>query len=179
VVYGKSIDKGFWLYRDCSKSSILQFWPFEFHLLRPSKHEKAVRIERLPLPRPHLSGKPQGFKREYFSKKEVIKMSKFDDMEIISVYTLDQAIDDGVLVKLYDVRWLGKILPVVATSHLYNESSIDELQKIWEEFVSWKSHIEQTLPEEDRMFVTHLNDGQKIWVVEDDAAYTIMFPEDY
>lgn len=106
-------------------------------------------------------------------------MSKFDDMEIISVYALDQAIADGSLVRLYDVRWQGKTLPVVVTSHLYNESSVDELQKIWEEFVSWKSHIEQTLPEEDRMFVTHLNDGQKIWVVEDEAAYTIMFPEDY
>jgi hypothetical protein len=35
-----------------------------------------------------------------------------------------------------------------------------------------------TLPEEDRLFTTTMN-GDTVWVIEDDAAYTLMYPEDY
>jgi hypothetical protein len=34
------------------------------------------------------------------------------------------------------------------------------------------------LKEEDKMFVTEIGD-KRVWVVDDDSAYTIMFPEDY
>ncbi len=35
-----------------------------------------------------------------------------------------------------------------------------------------------TLPEEDQMFVTTM-DGEKVWLLEDGAAFTMLYPEDY
>ena len=35
-----------------------------------------------------------------------------------------------------------------------------------------------TLPEEEQMFHTTMN-GKKVWVIEDGAAFTLMYPEDY
>jgi len=34
------------------------------------------------------------------------------------------------------------------------------------------------LPEEEQLFVTTMN-GNKIWLIEDGAAFTMMYPEDY
>jgi hypothetical protein len=34
------------------------------------------------------------------------------------------------------------------------------------------------LPEEERTFVTKMN-LKKVWVIEDGAAFTMMYPEDY
>jgi hypothetical protein len=42
----------------------------------------------------------------------------------------------------------------------------------------WRKHTEPTLPEEERLFVTTMN-SQKVWVIEDGAAFTLMYPEDY
>ena len=36
----------------------------------------------------------------------------------------------------------------------------------------------ETLPEEEQMFVTKMS-GEKIWLLEDEAAFTMMYPEDY
>jgi hypothetical protein len=35
-----------------------------------------------------------------------------------------------------------------------------------------------TLPEEERPFSTSMN-SKKVWVIEDGAAFTLMYPEDY
>jgi len=35
-----------------------------------------------------------------------------------------------------------------------------------------------TLPEAEQLFSTTMND-KKVWVIEDGAAFTILFPEDY
>jgi len=35
-----------------------------------------------------------------------------------------------------------------------------------------------TLPEEEQMFVTKVND-ESIWVIEDGQAFTLLYPEDY
>ena len=99
---------------------------------------------------------------------------------VIYSYTLEQAIDDGVLVPLFQNRWSeltgGK--PLVATSHIMAEFSLAALQEVWNEYVHWRKEIEPTLAEEDRLFSTTMND-QKIWVLEDPQAFTILFPEDY
>jgi hypothetical protein len=103
-----------------------------------------------------------------------------DKINVISVYTLEQAIADGVLVEIFKNRW-GKLThgkPIVATSHLFAEVSLAALLEIWNEFVDWKRHTKPTLAEEDRLFATSMND-KKVWVIEDNAAYTLMYPEDY
>jgi len=104
----------------------------------------------------------------------------FKDAPVISIYTLQQAIDDGVLVEVFKNRWseLSAGKPIVATSHLFNEVSLAALLEIWNEFVHWNKHIRETLPEEEQMFATRMN-GKKIWLIEDGQAFTMMYPEDY
>jgi hypothetical protein len=105
-------------------------------------------------------------------------MCDFDNVEIIAAYPLSQALEDGVLVKLCDTRFGIEIKSLVATSHLLNEVGKDKVMKAWDEYVKWREEIMPRLNEEDQMFVTHV-DGKKIWVIEDGAAFTAMFPEDY
>lgn len=107
-------------------------------------------------------------------------MCKFEDTDIIASYPLEQAVEDGVLVELLKHRWpeLTGGKPIVATSHLFSEVSIAGLMEIWNEFVQWKKAVEPTLPEEERLFKTTMN-SETVWVIEDGAAFTLMYPEDY
>ena len=105
-------------------------------------------------------------------------------INVITVYPLEQAIADGVLVEIFKNRWgqLSGWKPIVATAHLFHDvsgaSPEAALIEIWNEFVDWKKMTEPTLPEEERLFVTTMDD-KKVWVIEDDTAYTLMYPEDY
>ena len=101
-------------------------------------------------------------------------MCDFEDTTIISSYTRDQAVDDGLLVEL--LSWNGK--PVMATTHVRDEFGLSELFGIWHEFRSWKERIEPTLKEEDKLFSVTKN-NKKVWVIEDTEAFTVMYPEDY
>ena len=103
-----------------------------------------------------------------------------DEATIISEYSLEQAIKDGVLVEVFKNRWqqLTHGKPIVATAHLFNEISLAGLLEIWNEYVEWQKNIMPTLAEEDQMFVTTMN-GEKVWLLEDDAAFTMLYPEDY
>jgi hypothetical protein len=107
-------------------------------------------------------------------------MNQFDDVEVISTYTLKQAVEDGVLVEIFKNRWaqLSGGKPIVASAHLFGEVSLAGLLEIWNEFVSWRTNVMPTLPEEHRLLTTTMN-GDTVWVIEDDAAYTLMYPEDY
>ena len=95
-------------------------------------------------------------------------------------YTLKQAIEDGLLIEIFKNRWqelsVGK--PIVATAHLFDEISLAGLLEIWNEYVQWVRNKRPTLPEEDQLFVTTMNDD-KIWVIEDSQSFTLMYPEDY
>jgi len=103
-----------------------------------------------------------------------------DDADVFSVYSLAQAIEDGVLVEVFKNRWqeLSRGKPIVATAHLFNEVSLAALLEIWNEYVAWRKNIMPTLPEEDQMFVTTMN-GDRVWLIEDGQAFTMMYPEDY
>ena len=100
--------------------------------------------------------------------------------EVIIEYSLDQAIADDVLVEVFKNRWkqLSGGKPIVATNHLSSEVSLAGLLEIWNEFVDWNKNVKDTLPEEEQLFVTTMN-GDKVWLIEDGAAYTLMYPEDY
>jgi hypothetical protein len=107
-------------------------------------------------------------------------MSIFDDADVISSYPLERAIEDGVLVEIFKYRWpaLSGGKPIVATAHLFHEISLAGLMEIWNEFVNWKQTVMPTLPEAEQLFHTTMN-GQTVWVIADDAAFTLMYPEDY
>ncbi len=102
-----------------------------------------------------------------------------DDTLVISTYTVEQAIADGVLAKIFENRWrqLSGGKPIVVTAHLVSEVSQAALVDIWNEFVDWKIHTEKTLPEEKRLFVTTVNE-REVWLTEDDQAFTMLYPED-
>jgi hypothetical protein len=114
------------------------------------------------------------------AKKEVNRMTLFDDADVIASYPLQQAIADGVLVEIFKDRWqqLSGGKPIVATSHLCEDISLAGLLEIWNAFVDWHKQIRPRLPEEQQQFSTTMN-NKKVWVVEDDAAFTLMYPEDY
>ena len=99
---------------------------------------------------------------------------------VIYAYSLQQAVEDGVLAEVFKDRWdaLSNGKPIVATSHIMENLSLAAVQEIWNEYVTWKRTVEPTLPEEERLFSTSMN-GTKVWVLEDGDAYTILYPEDY
>ena len=101
-------------------------------------------------------------------------------MNVIYSYTLEQAISDGVLVEVFKNRWneLTSGKPLVATAAICSEFTMAALVEIWNEYVQWSREVMPTLPEEDQLFSTEMN-SRKVWVLEDGAAFTILFPEDY
>ena len=101
-------------------------------------------------------------------------------MEVISSYTLQQALEDGVLVEVFKPLWqeLSGGKPIVATNHVFTSVSLAGLREIWNEYVDWRKHVMPTLPEEEQLFVTTMN-SEKIWILEDGAAHTMMYPDDY
>ena len=107
-----------------------------------------------------------------------------DDAQVISEYSLEQAIEDGVLVEVFSynikdfVEKYTNGKPVVATAHLFNQVSETDVTDLWNKYVDWRLNVMPTLPEEDRMFVADLN-GKKVWVDETDWQITMMYPEDY
>jgi hypothetical protein len=102
------------------------------------------------------------------------------DTNVIYEYTLEQAIADGVLAEIFKNRWpeLSGGKPIVATSHILSEFSLAACQEIWNEYVHWREHIMPTLPEEEQLFKTIMN-SETVWVLDDGAAFTILFPDDY
>jgi len=103
-----------------------------------------------------------------------------DEATIISEYSLEQAIADGVLVEVFKDQWqeLSQGKPIVATNHLFSQVSLAGLLEIWNEYVDWRTHVMPTLPEADQLFATTMN-GDKIWLLEDGQAFTMLYPEDY
>jgi hypothetical protein len=104
----------------------------------------------------------------------------FDNAEVISTYPLQQAINDGVLVEIFKNRWqeLSGGKPIVSTAYLFREVSLAGLMEIWNEYVTWQKLVRPTLSEEQHLFATTMN-SKTVWVIADDAAFTLMYPEDY
>ena len=51
------------------------------------------------------------------------------------------------------------------------------MREIWNEFARW-NRVKDSLPEGERLFHTEVN-HMTVWVVEDEVAFTLMYPEDY
>src|SRR3954454_4103144 len=98
-------------------------------------------------------------------------MCDFEDIDIISRYSRQQAVDDGILVEV--LRFNDK--PVMATTHLAHDIGFDEVRAIWQEFRFWDETVKPALPEEDQLFYPGAN-GKRVWVIEDPEAFTIMYP---
>lgn len=103
-----------------------------------------------------------------------------ENAPILVSYGLQQAIDDGVLYELWPKRWYqltyGK--PLIVTAAVRADISDAGLMEIWNDYVKWRREVEPTLAEEDKMFVTTVN-GNKVWLIEDGQAFTVLYPSDY
>ena len=99
---------------------------------------------------------------------------------VIYEYPLEQAIRGGVLVEIFKNRWhqLTGGKPLVATVAIHSEFTLVALQEIWNDYVQWRKKVMPGLPEEEQFFTTLMN-SRRVWVREDAAAFTILFPEDY
>jgi hypothetical protein len=101
------------------------------------------------------------------------------DFVIIHSYGVEQAIADGILFEFAKHRWpeLSGGKPIVLSAGVYHDLSAAAHIEVWNEYVTWVKNVRDTLPEEDQMFETTMN-GKKIWVLEDGAAFTILYPEE-
>ena len=101
--------------------------------------------------------------------------------EVISAYSREQAVEDGMLVELGNV---GKT-PVYATSNCYYTAGLDNpLQRygvVLEAIEALKKcDIEDTSVMKLRVLHKGIAaDYECLWVIQDCEAITIMFPEDY
>ncbi len=94
---------------------------------------------------------------------------------VIFEYTLGEAIDDGVL---YPQGWAqGK--PLIATAGTMEGLAEGERQRVFADFLRWQRDVEPTLAEQDRMFVSTASNGEKVWVIDDGAAITLLYPSEY
>jgi hypothetical protein len=103
-----------------------------------------------------------------------------EEATVISEYSLEQAIEDGVLVEWQKDDWqvLSNGKPIVVSRHLYDCVSLNDVHDLLNTFIDWKVNIKETLPEEDQLFVTEI-EGKNVWVIEDQQAITMLYPEDY
>lgn len=106
--------------------------------------------------------------------------SFWNDAPVISIYTWQQAVEDGSLVKIFESRWpsLSQGKPILATIALSSAVSLAALREIWNEYVEWREQVMPTLKEEDRLFSTSMN-GETVWVIDDGTVCTLLYPSDY
>lgn len=126
-------------------------------------------LSDLWLVRMHLCGM-------YASKhrRKEITMNKNDIPEIISIYTQDQAIEDGVLVL---VGRLGE-QRIVFTSNLFYDGYEDKERRI----ALLKKGLEllkEDDPEDAPYMRLRVIEKDKIWVIWNAEGFTFMKPEDY
>jgi len=94
---------------------------------------------------------------------------------VIFEYTLSEAIEDGVL---YPLGWVnGK--PLIGTAGTVADVPDEERQRLFADFLLWQREVEPSLPEEERMFVAKASNGQTVWVIDDGAAITLLYPSEY
>ncbi|OGS23237.1 MAG: hypothetical protein A2252_09130 [Elusimicrobia bacterium RIFOXYA2_FULL_39_19] len=99
----------------------------------------------------------------------------FDDMPIISAYTLEQAISDGILVK---VGQCGRYA-VIFTANLFYDGGYEDKDKRMILVQKGIEMLKQSGPEDSDCMRLRVVEKDKIWVIADGQAVTFMRPEDY
>lgn len=98
-----------------------------------------------------------------------------NQVQPIVSYSLDQAVEDGVLI----VRGRTKHKVLVVTQAVNAELSEAEQAKLFYDFWRWQAETEPELPEEDRLFSKTAKNGKTVWVIDDQTAVTLLYPSDY
>lgn len=94
---------------------------------------------------------------------------------LIYTYSLGDALEDGVL-QLQG--WKGH-QPLMATAGTAADLPFIERQALFEHFFTWQREVQPDLPEEDQLFSTEASNGQRVWIIDDGAAITLLYPHEY
>jgi len=94
--------------------------------------------------------------------------------EVISVYSQEQAVEDGVLVK---VGYCGKI-PVIFTSNLFYDG-FEDTEVRTALINKGLKMLRQVVPEDTKYMRLRVIEKGKIWLIFDGSALTFLKPEDY
>jgi hypothetical protein len=107
-------------------------------------------------------------------------MGIFDPDEVITIYSLREAIADGAVVEVFKDEWdqLSRGKPIAATINVYEDERFEDLVRIWNDFGFWRKYVMRKLPERERLFSTEI-DYRTIWVIDYKAFFMMMYPEDY
>ena len=98
----------------------------------------------------------------------------FDGVDVISTYTLEEAITDGVLIKV----GMSGNYPVVFTSNLFYDGFKDKEER--EKLVNkGLAALKMPDPEDTPDMKLRVLEKNKIWVIANEQAITFMKPEDY
>ena len=76
-------------------------------------------------------------------------MGIFDPDEVITIYSLREAIADGVAIEVFkdELDKLSRGKPIVASMNVYEGVRFEDLVRIWNYFVFWRKYIMRKLPE--------------------------------
>lgn len=108
-------------------------------------------------------------------------MGIFDPDEVITIYSLRQAIAQGVLIEVFKGEWdeLSGGKPILASMNVYEGVKPEELVEVWNRFVFWRKLVMLKLPKEKKKFFSTEIDYHTIWVIDERVCFTMMYPEDY
>ncbi|OGF48588.1 MAG: hypothetical protein A2231_11385 [Candidatus Firestonebacteria bacterium RIFOXYA2_FULL_40_8] len=112
-------------------------------------------------------------------QKDQSKASSVKGWEVISTYTMEQALSDGILVKC---GWAisGKVkAPVVFTSNLFYSGGYTDADKRLKLIKLGLESLQKPDKEDDGYRKLRVLEQNKIWVIEDGTGITFMRPEDY
>lgn len=100
----------------------------------------------------------------------------WDDAEIISAYTDEEAVEDGTLIPVL----FGEISRVTNTviSDFESNDKVNA-EKFFEFMKTAKGQLESQRKEKDDWFYSATIEGRKYFLVDNGSGFTLMKPEDY
>jgi hypothetical protein len=106
-------------------------------------------------------------------------MGIFDPDEVITEYSIREAIERGALVEVFKDQWdtLSGGKQIVASVNVFKFEGEKGIMEIWNRFVFWQKYVMPTLSDSTRFFSTEMR-WHMIWVFDDRVCFTIIYPED-
>jgi hypothetical protein len=103
-----------------------------------------------------------------------------EEWPVVSEYTMDQAIEDGVLVQVGEVQSInGTKIRVIFTRALFEEGGYEDETRRVALVTRGMALLRKPDPEEtDYMRLQVIEEG-KVWVIHDGNGITFLKPEDY
>jgi hypothetical protein len=107
-------------------------------------------------------------------------MGIFDPDEVITEYSIREAVEMGALVEVFKDQWgtLSGGKPIVASANVFEFEGEKGIMEVWNRFF-WQKFVCPTLPPEKASFFSTEIGIRMIWVFDDRVCFTIIYPEDY